>query len=67
MSSLAPHVPPAPLTICFAVRFIFKQRKLWLDWSLLLLIATAVLITYSAVLLVSPTDPTWSSRGTELC
>ncbi|KAM9599720.1 glycerophosphoinositol inositolphosphodiesterase GDPD2 isoform 2-T4 [Morphnus guianensis] len=32
--------------------FIFKQRKLWLDWSLLLLIATAVLITYSAVLLV---------------
>uniref|UniRef100_A0A663MGP1 Glycerophosphodiester phosphodiesterase domain containing 2 n=1 Tax=Athene cunicularia TaxID=194338 RepID=A0A663MGP1_ATHCN len=32
--------------------FIFKQRKLWLDWSLVLLIATAVLITYSAVLLV---------------
>ncbi|XP_064374444.1 glycerophosphoinositol inositolphosphodiesterase GDPD2 [Dromaius novaehollandiae] len=32
--------------------FIFKQRKLWLDWSLILLIATAVLITYSAVLLV---------------
>ncbi|KGL77047.1 Glycerophosphoinositol inositolphosphodiesterase GDPD2 [Tinamus guttatus] len=32
--------------------FIFKQRKLWLDWSLLLLVATAVLITYSAVLLV---------------
>uniref|UniRef100_A0A8B9J1X9 Glycerophosphodiester phosphodiesterase domain containing 2 n=1 Tax=Amazona collaria TaxID=241587 RepID=A0A8B9J1X9_9PSIT len=31
--------------------FIFKQRKLWLDWSLVLLIATAVLITYSAVLL----------------
>ncbi|XP_025922104.1 glycerophosphoinositol inositolphosphodiesterase GDPD2 [Apteryx rowi] len=32
--------------------FIFKQRKLWLDWSLVLLVATAVLITYSAVLLV---------------
>ncbi|KAM9538413.1 glycerophosphoinositol inositolphosphodiesterase GDPD2 [Guaruba guarouba] len=32
--------------------FIFKQRKLWLDWSLVLLIATAVLITYSAALLV---------------
>ncbi|NXH13083.1 GDPD2 inositolphosphodiesterase, partial [Bucco capensis] len=32
--------------------FIFKQRKLWLDWSLVLLIATAVLITYSTVLLV---------------
>ncbi|NXI63501.1 GDPD2 inositolphosphodiesterase, partial [Anseranas semipalmata] len=32
--------------------FIFKQQKLWLDWSLVLLIATAVLITYSAVLLV---------------
>ncbi|XP_042681370.1 glycerophosphoinositol inositolphosphodiesterase GDPD2 isoform X1 [Centrocercus urophasianus] len=32
--------------------FIFKQQKLWLDWSLILLIATAVLITYSAVLLV---------------
>ncbi|NXV20730.1 GDPD2 inositolphosphodiesterase, partial [Cepphus grylle] len=32
--------------------FIFKQRKLWLDWSLVLLIATAMLITYSAVLLV---------------
>ncbi|XP_030330544.1 glycerophosphoinositol inositolphosphodiesterase GDPD2 [Strigops habroptila] len=32
--------------------FIFKQRKLWLDWSLVLLTATAVLITYSAVLLV---------------
>ncbi|KAJ7395534.1 Glycerophosphoinositol inositolphosphodiesterase GDPD2 [Pitangus sulphuratus] len=32
--------------------FIFKQRKLWLDWSLVLLIATAVLITYSSVLLV---------------
>uniref|UniRef100_A0A8C6YM78 Glycerophosphodiester phosphodiesterase domain containing 2 n=1 Tax=Nothoprocta perdicaria TaxID=30464 RepID=A0A8C6YM78_NOTPE len=31
--------------------FIFKQRKLWLDWSLVLLIATAVLITYSATLL----------------
>uniref|UniRef100_A0A669PLQ1 Glycerophosphodiester phosphodiesterase domain containing 2 n=1 Tax=Phasianus colchicus TaxID=9054 RepID=A0A669PLQ1_PHACC len=34
--------------------FIFKQQKLWLDWSLVLLIATAVLITYSAALLVSP-------------
>ncbi|NXF88591.1 GDPD2 inositolphosphodiesterase, partial [Eubucco bourcierii] len=32
--------------------FIFKQRNLWLDWSLVLLIATAVLITYSATLLV---------------
>uniref|UniRef100_A0A8C2TW10 Glycerophosphodiester phosphodiesterase domain containing 2 n=1 Tax=Coturnix japonica TaxID=93934 RepID=A0A8C2TW10_COTJA len=32
--------------------FIFKQQKLWLDWSLVLLIATAVLITYSAALLV---------------
>ncbi|NXQ86763.1 GDPD2 inositolphosphodiesterase, partial [Nyctibius grandis] len=32
--------------------FIFKQTKLWLDWSLVLLIATAMLITYSAVLLV---------------
>ncbi|XP_065545510.1 glycerophosphoinositol inositolphosphodiesterase GDPD2 [Lathamus discolor] len=32
--------------------FIFKQRKFWLDWSLVLLIATAVLITYSSVLLV---------------
>ncbi|KFW88732.1 Glycerophosphoinositol inositolphosphodiesterase GDPD2, partial [Phalacrocorax carbo] len=32
--------------------FIFRQRKLWLDWSLVLLIGTAVLITYSAVLLV---------------
>ncbi|KFQ45796.1 Glycerophosphoinositol inositolphosphodiesterase GDPD2, partial [Nestor notabilis] len=32
--------------------FIFKQRKLWLDWSLVLLIATAALITYSAMLLV---------------
>ncbi|NXN22412.1 GDPD2 inositolphosphodiesterase, partial [Nycticryphes semicollaris] len=32
--------------------FIFKQRKLWLDWSLVLLIATAVLITYSTALLV---------------
>ncbi|KAM6413321.1 glycerophosphoinositol inositolphosphodiesterase GDPD2 [Rhynochetos jubatus] len=32
--------------------FIFRQRKLWLDWSLILLIATAMLITYSAVLLV---------------
>ncbi|NXL93711.1 GDPD2 inositolphosphodiesterase, partial [Alectura lathami] len=32
--------------------FIFKQQKLWLDWSLVLLIATAILITYSAVLLV---------------
>ncbi|KAM9179799.1 glycerophosphoinositol inositolphosphodiesterase GDPD2 [Mergus octosetaceus] len=32
--------------------FIFKQQKLWLDWSLVLLIATAVLITYSTVLLV---------------
>lgn len=67
MSSLAPHVPPAPLTIPFAGRFIFKQRKLWLDWSLVLLIATAVLITYSAVLLVSPTDPAWAGGGTELC
>ncbi|XP_068019683.1 glycerophosphoinositol inositolphosphodiesterase GDPD2 isoform X1 [Melanerpes formicivorus] len=32
--------------------FIFKQRRLWLDWSLVLLVATAVLITYSATLLV---------------
>ncbi|NXI38207.1 GDPD2 inositolphosphodiesterase, partial [Galbula dea] len=32
--------------------FIFKQRKLWLDWSLVLLIATAVLTSYLAVLLV---------------
>ncbi|XP_072785407.1 glycerophosphoinositol inositolphosphodiesterase GDPD2 isoform X4 [Taeniopygia guttata] len=32
--------------------FIFRQRKLWLDWSLVLLIATAVLISYSSVLLV---------------
>ncbi|EOB03440.1 Glycerophosphodiester phosphodiesterase domain-containing protein 2, partial [Anas platyrhynchos] len=32
--------------------FVFKQQKLWLDWSLVLLIATAVLITYSTVLLV---------------
>uniref|UniRef100_A0A8C6YS19 Glycerophosphodiester phosphodiesterase domain containing 2 n=1 Tax=Nothoprocta perdicaria TaxID=30464 RepID=A0A8C6YS19_NOTPE len=37
--------------------FIFKQRKLWLDWSLVLLIATAVLITYSATLLVMPSWP----------
>jgi len=59
--------PPAPLTIPFAGRFIFKQRKLWLDWSLVLLIATAVLITYSAVLLVSLADPAWASGGTELC
>ncbi|NXN41594.1 GDPD2 inositolphosphodiesterase, partial [Rhinoptilus africanus] len=32
--------------------FIFKQTKLWLDWSLVLLIATATLITYSSVLVV---------------
>ncbi|NWV00389.1 GDPD2 inositolphosphodiesterase, partial [Upupa epops] len=32
--------------------FIFKQRKLWLDWSLVLLIAAAMLMTYSALLLV---------------
>ncbi|NWH34685.1 GDPD2 inositolphosphodiesterase, partial [Chloropsis hardwickii] len=32
--------------------FIFRQRKVWLDWSLVLLIATAVLISYSSVLLV---------------
>ncbi|NXP40502.1 GDPD2 inositolphosphodiesterase, partial [Leiothrix lutea] len=32
--------------------FIFRERKLWLDWSLVLLIATAVLISYSSVLLV---------------
>ncbi|XP_071425252.1 glycerophosphoinositol inositolphosphodiesterase GDPD2 isoform X1 [Pithys albifrons albifrons] len=32
--------------------FIFKQGKLWFDWSLVLLIATAVLITYSSALLV---------------
>uniref|UniRef100_A0A8C5UGI4 Glycerophosphodiester phosphodiesterase domain containing 2 n=1 Tax=Malurus cyaneus samueli TaxID=2593467 RepID=A0A8C5UGI4_9PASS len=32
--------------------FIFKQRKLWLDWSQVLLIATAVLISYSSALLV---------------
>ncbi|NXU77367.1 GDPD2 inositolphosphodiesterase, partial [Oreotrochilus melanogaster] len=32
--------------------FIFKQRKLWLDWSLVLLIATAMLIIYLSVLLV---------------
>ncbi|GAB0194939.1 glycerophosphoinositol inositolphosphodiesterase GDPD2 [Grus japonensis] len=39
--------------------FIFKQRKLWLDWSLVLLIATAMLVTYSATLLVSLTVSTW--------
>lgn len=60
-------MPPAPLTIPFAGRYIFKQTKLWLDWSLVLLIATTVLITYSAVLLVSPADPAWASGGTELC
>uniref|UniRef100_A0A8C3XC40 Glycerophosphodiester phosphodiesterase domain containing 2 n=1 Tax=Cyanoderma ruficeps TaxID=181631 RepID=A0A8C3XC40_9PASS len=32
--------------------FIFRERKLWLDWSLVLLIATAVLISYSSVLLL---------------
>ncbi|KAM4768168.1 glycerophosphoinositol inositolphosphodiesterase GDPD2 isoform 2-T3 [Cyanocitta cristata] len=32
--------------------FIFRERKLWLDWSQVLLIATAVLISYSSVLLV---------------
>ncbi|XP_010140281.1 PREDICTED: glycerophosphoinositol inositolphosphodiesterase GDPD2 [Buceros rhinoceros silvestris] len=32
--------------------FIFKQRKVWLDWSLVLLIATAGMITYLSVLLV---------------
>ncbi|XP_053846515.1 glycerophosphoinositol inositolphosphodiesterase GDPD2 isoform X2 [Vidua macroura] len=32
--------------------FIFRQRKLWLDWSLVLLIPTAVLVSYSSVLLV---------------
>lgn len=53
---------PHPLTIPFACRFIFKQQKLWLDWSLVLLIATAVLITYSTVLLVSLTDPPWAAR-----
>ncbi|KAF4794402.1 Glycerophosphoinositol inositolphosphodiesterase GDPD2 [Turdus rufiventris] len=32
--------------------FIFRESKLWLDWSLVLLIATAVLISYSSALLV---------------
>ncbi|NWV23269.1 GDPD2 inositolphosphodiesterase, partial [Origma solitaria] len=32
--------------------FIFKQSKLWLNWSQVLLIATSVLITYSSALLV---------------
>lgn len=66
MSSLTPHATPAPLIVPFADRFIFKQRKLWLDWSLVLLIATAVLITYSTVLLVSLTGGTGTAGGVEL-
>lgn len=57
---------PVPLTLLFAGRFIFRQRKLWLDWSLVLLVATAVLISYSSVLLVSPPDPA-GLGGMDLC
>uniref|UniRef100_A0A8C5UGY3 Glycerophosphodiester phosphodiesterase domain containing 2 n=1 Tax=Malurus cyaneus samueli TaxID=2593467 RepID=A0A8C5UGY3_9PASS len=46
--------------------FIFKQRKLWLDWSQVLLIATAVLISYSSALLVSPADPAGLGEGSVL-
>jgi len=60
-------MPPILLTISFICRFIFKQQMLWLDWCLVLLIATAVLITYSAVLLVSPADPLWLGRGMDQC
>lgn len=63
MAPVPPRPPrvPGPADCPSARRWFFRQTQAWVDWSPILLAASALLLTYSALLLVSPAarPPSW--------